>query len=1066
MSVVQAVEPGVPYFWRMADTVTRTGTVRVHLFGSFEVEGFADHDLGSRKARRFLKAIALGRGRPVAADRLVDIVWGDEPPARPGDQLSVLASRLRRVLGAERIEHAGGGYALRADWFDLDEVEQLAADAGQRQEAGSAASTRAAAGAALRLVRGELLADEPDADWLDLDRRAAARLVGRLTAQAAEAELDGGDPAAAAVLAEQGLDADPYDETALRLLMRAHRASGRPASALSAYASVRERLRDELGVSPSAETEALHTEILLSTDEPTSPATEPTTTVTLAARGAELRRLDAELGQVRSTAAARIAIVRGEAGIGKSVLLERWRDGLDADDVTVLVGWCDEFAAELPLQAVLDALARHLDRLEPTDVEALLAADRDVLDPLLGRTATAARPGAGDTGQAQLFASLLSVLARAAADRTVVLVIDDFHLAGESTRDWLRFFARRGPRSPILVVLASRLAGDDDDLDGDATIELGPLDRAAAAEIVGNDRADELLARSGGNPLFLVELANAPDDQDGAPPTIRAAVSRRLRQVGPAATTLATAAVLGPSVDLDLVAATSERPAIEVLDDLEVGARAGFLEEQAASFVFRHSLVREAMALDVSAARRAWLHRAAARVLDARRPAVDPAEIVHHARLGGEDHLAARALVRTADLAMNRFAYAEARRLLDEAIELHDDADARLLRGRVHIVASDFEAATVDANRAIELGAGPAGFELAAWAGYYRRDLPQAEANAFEGARRSDDPLVRASCLTVAGRVIHGEGQLHEADAQLSEAIALGGHGSPAVARIWLASLRIHQSHDAEGLELAGVSPSVERDPIAASYRHIAAAHALGHLGRPVEALVRLDELDRLMDEIDFHRYQGASHNWRAWLLRYLGDLDRAAEQSEMAGELAHESVFDEAIAHSLLDRADLAMLRGDLGEAAAFLDRAAPYHERQHTMRWRHALRGRLLRAHLAVLAGDLDAGAEDAAAVDATAAELGVERYRVLAGLVATMAGARSPDGLESLLDRLPVVAGTEAWWWTARVARTTGDDRWRRLTEHRTNELVSRAGERSDRLPALVERVLNGPAPSRRG
>src|SRR4051794_13145709 len=111
--------------------------LRVHLLGPFEVEGFEPTQLGSRKARVFLEAVALGRGRAVPADRLADILWGDDQPAKPGDQLSVLASRLRRVLGADRIERAGGGYRLEAEWFDLDEVEALAADAHERLLAGS-----------------------------------------------------------------------------------------------------------------------------------------------------------------------------------------------------------------------------------------------------------------------------------------------------------------------------------------------------------------------------------------------------------------------------------------------------------------------------------------------------------------------------------------------------------------------------------------------------------------------------------------------------------------------------------------------------------------------------------------------------------------------------------------------------------------------------------------------------------------------------------------------------------------------------------------------------------------
>jgi DNA-binding SARP family transcriptional activator len=1049
----------------------RERPVRVHLLGEFEIEGLAESELGSRKARVFLKAVALGRGRTVPADRLADIVWGAAPPAKPNDQLSVLASRLRRVLGADRIERTGSGYCLHADWLDIDEIELLADEAGQRLSSGSAAAARAAAGAALRLARGDLLADEPEAEWVEVDRRVAARLVSRLTALAAAAELDGGDPTAAAALAEQALDRDPYDEAALRLLMAAHRSAGRPASALAAYSRARERLRDDLGVSPTTETEALHAEILLTTDAPpmsgasapaSAPASPPPPVAPLPGRADELAALDDELGQALG-GTSRLVVVRGESGIGKSTLLERWREGVASTGVIVLSGRCDEFSAELPLQAVVDALARYLDRLEPPEVDAVLRAEAASLAPLLGRADPSTRPAAGDTGQVMLFASLLSMLTRLATDTGLLVVIDDFQYAGDSTRDWLRYFQRRAGGARMLVVVSTR-PDRSGELDPDRIIGLGPLSLAAAAEIVGAGRADELYERSGGHPLFLVELASASGDDDGPPHSIRSAVARRLRQVGPAADAIAAAAVLGPTVDLDLVAATTHRSAIDVLDDLEVGAREGFLDEQGASFVFRHALVREAVAADVSAARRAWMHREAAAVLDGREPGGDPSEITHHARLGGERGLAARALAATAALAMARYAYGEAVRSLDEAIELDDSSAARLLRGRARIVMGQFDGAMVDAQHAIELGAGAPALELAAWAAYYARDLARAEAFADEGARRSNDAAVRSSCLTVAGRVRHGEGQLAAADGRLTEAIELAGPASPGVARVWLASLRTHQSRDLEAVDLVAVSSTGERDPIAASFRHVAAAHALGHLGQPTACLARLDELDRLMAETGFRRYEGASKNWRAWILRYLGATDDAAQLSDRGAEISSATNFDEGVAHALLDRADLAMLGGDLATAAEFLDRAAPYHERNHTMRWRHALRGQLLRSHLAVMLGDdLDGAAELAGEVMATAAALGVERYRVLGGLVEAMARIGAGDevaaaDLDGLLDRVPSVAGTEAWWWTARVAATTGDDRWRQLAERRVVEISLRAGDHADSLQAFADHVLS--------
>ena len=79
--------------------------VRVRVLGGFEVEGLTRHQLGSRKARTLLKLLALARARPVAIDHLIECLWpSDEAaPSRPDEQLAVLMSRLRAVLGPERL---------------------------------------------------------------------------------------------------------------------------------------------------------------------------------------------------------------------------------------------------------------------------------------------------------------------------------------------------------------------------------------------------------------------------------------------------------------------------------------------------------------------------------------------------------------------------------------------------------------------------------------------------------------------------------------------------------------------------------------------------------------------------------------------------------------------------------------------------------------------------------------------------------------------------------------------------------------------------------------------------
>ena len=236
--------------------------LRVRVLGAFSVEGVSERALGSLKARRLLKVLALARGGAVTVDRLADILWGDDPPARPAEQVGVLVSRLRGVLGADRLLRTDAGYTLSVDWLDLDELAARVAEAESALVAGRLGAARAAAKAASTVSRGEVLPEE-DGDWVEIERAAAAARSASARRIAAEAAGRAGDHVAAAAAAEQALAYDPYDEVSLRVLMRAHAAAGRPASALAAYVRVRERLADDLGISPTSETETLHDEIVL-----------------------------------------------------------------------------------------------------------------------------------------------------------------------------------------------------------------------------------------------------------------------------------------------------------------------------------------------------------------------------------------------------------------------------------------------------------------------------------------------------------------------------------------------------------------------------------------------------------------------------------------------------------------------------------------------------------------------------------------------------------------------------------------------------------------------------------
>ena len=357
-------------------------SLAVRVLGEFGVDGVEPQALGSKKARLALQHLALGAGQVVPSDVLVDALWEHDPPARPGEQLAVLMSRLRSVLGKERIEHRDGGYLLRADWLDATELAALTDEAERRQGAGNVTGAAAAARVALSLLDSSGSVPVPG-DWARLRRAELDRLSSRARRVAAAALLEAGDWVGAADAATAALERDAYDEVALRLLLRAYVLGGQAAAALSLYAAARERFADELGADPSPETAELYLAILRGElAAPARPATSPATG--LVGRDDELSHLDAVAMRAHGEASVRVVVIDGEPGIGKTTLVRSWAGRRAATGDTVLLASCGPLDRAMPL----DALAR---RARQT---AAKARQRDSRRPA-GRRRAAGRPAAG-----------------------------------------------------------------------------------------------------------------------------------------------------------------------------------------------------------------------------------------------------------------------------------------------------------------------------------------------------------------------------------------------------------------------------------------------------------------------------------------------------------------------------------------------------------------------------------------------------------------------------------------------------------------------------------------------
>jgi DNA-binding SARP family transcriptional activator len=1055
--------------------------LRVRVLGGFEVEGVDTPRLGSRKARIVLKVLALARSKPVTAEFLADCVWPEGLPARPGDQLAVLVSRLRAALGAEALVRSEAGYVLAVQWLDVDAMSSLIDESRRRLAAGNTTAAAVAAAAAVTLARGPLLPEDDEAPWAEADRAAAARMAAAARRLSAEAALKSSDFVGAALLAQGALDDDRFDEPALATLMTALALSGRPATALAAYADMRARLRDELGVDPTNETEAIHRAILLgeslsppdaAADVVTRGSSTPGPVAEPPGRRDSIAALDRALDAARGGRGGLI-VIQGEAGMGKSHLVDAWAARIAAS-ATVLVGRCNELSRGTPLQVIVGALEEYLRGLDPEAAAKVLGSESDVLRPLMAPFAAAPEVSAAalrDWGGGQLvtFASIVAVLAR--LPPPTVVVLDDVHLGGAATIEWLDYAARRAG-ALTLVLVATQRPEEGVALPAGTVVDLQPLDEAAAAEIVGPVRAAALVARSGGNTFFLVELASA--DSDAMPVSIQEAVAARCERAGPAAaTTLRTAAVIGQEIDLDLLASVLRSPPIDLLDHLEEGARRGLLVETAGQFVFRHQLVREALAEATSAARRALAHREVGRALAAR-PGRDAYAIAHHARLGGDDELAARALLEAAELASARFDQNEALALADAALEAGAGAPALVLRARVRMMLGDYHGAIADAIAAGNLGAGAETLELRAWSSHYLREFADGARLADEGAARAEldgDDDARVGCLTVGGWVRQAIGDLVGAEERFSVAHSSSSERWRPVSAMWLGGLRVQQGRAEEGLELlrpamAGSGVAPWGSPTARAF--LFGAQAYAHLGQPMQAMAAVDAIEVEQARTGIVRWAGRAENTRGWILRNLGE-EAAADESNLAA-LEHATAVDmyEPMSHAHLDLAAGAVLRRDFDAARRSIESARGCGD-NHAMVWRHRMRADLYTAEVSLATGRADDALAMAEAVAAAGRTIGVARYEAMGLLL--VAQARQALGLpvdlarvEDVLESLARTAGLEAWRLTADAAASFGVERWWELAERRVGALSRAAGPYAEALRRTAAAQLDRTRSSR--
>jgi DNA-binding SARP family transcriptional activator len=1022
--------------------------------------------LPGRRQVTLLAFLLCNRNRPVSTDQIVDALWPGVTAAGAVKRVHVTVARLRKVLDpvAERLSMRtlAGGYLLETQPEDVDaDVLGARVDLARlRAAAGDHAGALAALDDGLALWRGPPFADVAFLDFAQPDIRALEEL--RLTALEMRAEhgLALGLHAEVIGPLEALRMRDPTRERVTELLMQALYGAGRQVEALEVYRDLRHHLTTELGLEPGPRLRELELQVLNHAPELRAPAASvpvlsaaapaaarpvpPSLPPLLAAVGrrafvgrpGELEALDHAFKDAASGQPA-VVMVTGEPGIGKTALCARFAASARDRGAAVLYARCDP-SPMLPYQPVTDALAEHLRRVGLPWGEAGWPADvapaRRLLPQLGDGSGSPPGEGASDYERFRLFDALRRLVASLAAQRPVVLIVDDVHWADPSVLALLRHLA--GETEPCRFMLLG--AYRDTELADDHPLTAWCAEsRARAVERIaltglrpdesarlivtylGDDQGPEAgrawHERTEGHPLFLHELLRHAGDASGhvdlpLPGSVRQLVSSRVVGLGAdARRTLRTAAVIGRDFALELAAAMCGLSVDAALLALEEALDRGLLVEVPDAvdrFAFSHALIREALYEEQSRSRRVRIHARVAEALEALGgSATELAYHFHESRMIGAPEKAVAYSARAGAQALEALAY--------------EDAVGHYRRALVALDSVAGDAEDQRADLLIRLG------EALMCAGAPSAEETLGQAAAIARSRRDPHRFAHAA---IAGR--HSEPGSHDEAriAVLAEALdGLGDEASPLRVEVLARLASALHVEDRDGRPLALSQDALDLARSLGDDRALLAAlqgrhDALLHITHLDERLAVLRRIIDLAEQAGRRDLLAFGHHFSTYARLEEGDAAAARREAERFAALAGELRQPRLDHAELAWRSVFAQVEGRLGDAERLAHEGLRYDGRLDV-----ADAFGLFASQLSFIRRDQDRLAELLAAVASlTRPTAAADAARVIgpweAGLVAALAGAGDlPRARAALAD-----AGSEGFddvprdlWWLSTIS-----------------------------------------------
>lgn len=825
--------------------------LRIYLFGEprFELRGEAFRFNAPPKALPLLVYLLLHRRGPVARETLAALLWPDADQATAYSNLRRHLHYLTKALpapldGSPWIVTTKTHLRWNAEspyWLDVEAFETEIQERQLRSHA-------------VRLYSGDLY-ERCAEEWIDFERERLRTLQLSNLAQLCADAQKRSSYVEALQYAQLILAADPWREDAVRTIMGTRMLLGDRAGAMAEYDRFAARLRDELQTRPLGETTQVYERIARSvtTATPEMASVTQTRAQTLIGRRNELASLRAEW-QRASRGEGRAVFIGGEAGIGKTTLLEALCEPVIENGGTVLTG----------------AASPHEDTAYTALLEPAHALGVDLITPV-----------SNEDERLRTFEAFALALEACAKTKPVLLAVEDLHWAGSATLDLLRYLILRLTQTRVLFAGSYRefevhrghplasLRRQLTKMHRATTVALSSLGRDDVRELAslraGRTLTDDLVARiyerSDGNPLFVSEIVRElrRGGQERVPSSIAEIVHGRLERLpSQARSFLEIAAIASTALSPELLVRVSGMREAEVLQMLDELVAAHFLRQGSPeSFSFVHEVIREAVYAEIAPEALRRTHGRiglALRELSGEHYSEVAAIAARHFELGGIGDAAVQGYLAAAEHALDVHAIEEAAAYARKAL---DSANADIERFRALRVLestaerrADRAAQRAHLEQLLEyensLREEDLGEVLLRYVDFAAGDAPDVQRAALKRLEALSEraPQYRSGYLLRLGEHLSRAGAMREAKSTLQEALPLISQREDAtellrcLAALYIVSLTMrdsleeiqqlvaaarakleHRADERVGARLAFIESAalIDRDPIAAA---------------------------------------------------------------------------------------------------------------------------------------------------------------------------------------------------------------------------------------------------------